>query len=324
MKKTDLFLYLNLFCNDNCSFCFFSKLPFRQNFLTPEDIKKIFRNLKADKIRGVVLTGGEPTLNPYFWKIIGYIYQNYLRTGKIKELDLSTNAITSADKRVAKRLEKYFSPFKGNDPDIKISFSLSSFNDSSENKNKIRNKKNQGVKNLLMINANIESVITITKDNYKEISRATDLLISYAKKRPKEYFFKIDYRLPYTSMMYNATDLERIILPSKIFRDILNKLLNKVRNANIHTTLHNIPLCYIKDHPEYFIGRKPPCGLAIFPDIKIGFVKREKNFKFDKNLNCRKCILKGRCSGIEKIYLEKYNYLKLKPLKRDEVVGNKF
>jgi len=312
-KKIDLFFYINLFCNDKCSFCFFSKLPPRDNFLRLADIRKVFNQLGENNIRGIILTGGEPTLNPDFWKIIDYIYNVYIKTNKVREFDLSTNAITSAKINIAKKIEKYFTSFDENYPDIKISFSFSSFKNPS--RQKIIDKKIEGIKNLMKINGNIESVIVITKENYKDILEITKLLIQlHKKKKTKRYFFKVDYRLPYASMMYRIDDLKKLIIPFKDFSNVLNKVLDLIRKENIYTTLHNIPLCYIKNKPEYFIGRKPPQGIAIFPDKKTGFVKRKKMFEFDKNTECDGCKLKRQCSGIEKIYLENYNYLKLKPL----------
>jgi len=308
IKKIDLFFYLNLFCNDKCNFCFFSKLPPRENFLALESVKKVIHEVGEDKIRGMILTGGEPTLNLHFWEIIEYLYRVYLKTGKIKEFDLSTNAITSADKNIVRKIEQYFSPFKKDKPDIKISFSFSSFKNIKGRRVRVIDKKIRGIKNLMKIDSNLECVITFTKDNYQKILDATRLLIRFLKKRTKKYFFKIDYRLPYTAMIYRLDDLSKLAVPFKDFSSTLNEVLNLAREENISTTLHNIPLCYIKNKPEYFINRKPPKGLAIFPDKKTGFVKRKKLFKFGKDFTCARCKLNKRCDGIEKIYLQKYNY----------------
>jgi pyruvate-formate lyase-activating enzyme len=305
--KTDLFFYLNLFCNDKCNFCFFSNLPPRQNFLRLGNVKKVIQKVPTEKIRGIILTGGEPTLNPQFWNIIGYLYDVF-KAEKIEEFNLSTNAITSADEQVAERLEKYFRPFGKDRRGVKISFSFSSFTNIKGGKAKIANEKIRGIRNLMAIDGNVECVITVTGDNYQRIFDATKLLISFYKNKSKKYSFKIDYRLPYTSMIHQIDDLGELAAPFEGLSVNMNKALGLARKEGIYVTLHNIPSCYIKDKPEYFIGRMPPKGIAVFPDKKTGFIKRKKLFKFDKDSRCRGCRLNQQCSGLERIYLEKCNY----------------
>jgi len=312
-KGIDLFFYINLFCNDRCDFCFFRKLPPRDNFLKLNDVKKVLMQFAENDIRGIVLTGGEPTLNPHFRKIIEYIWRAYVKNKKVSGFDLSTNAITSADSDFARMIEKYFRPFDRRYQDIKISFSFSSLGD--RQRKKIINTKIEGIKNLMGADSNIEAVVTITRDNFRHIFKMIKMLVDLYnnKRKMSKYYFKFDFRLPYFSMMYDLADLHALVVPPKMLLRELNRALDFVRQYDIPATLHNIPLCYIKKRPEYFHAKNPPQGIAVFPDTKEGFVCREKKFSFHKDRSCRACRFNVRCGGIEKIYLDEFGY-KLFPI----------
>lgn len=324
LSQIDLFFYLNFFCNDRCDFCFFSKLPPRKNVLTLADVKKVIQGITEKKIRGLVLTGGEPTLSPHFWQILDYLHTFYVKPGIIKEFDLSTNAITSADKKTAGKIARYFEPFDKANRGVKISFSFSSF---SRRRLRLRSgdDKIKGVTNLAKAGGNLEGVITLTKRNYSAALDATKFILDLYAKRSKKYFSKLDYRLPYTSIIYRSADFPRLLIPFEKFFVALRKITELVSKEKVYVTFHNIPLCYIENRPEYFVSRHPPRGLAVFPAKTAGFVKRRKLFEFGNRPVCNRCVFKGRCFGIEKIYLEKYNYQELKPIiKSNETFGDQF
>ena len=57
-------------CNLKCRYCYGAFAPERSTHLTYEDAVKLFGALKARNVRTVELTGGEPTVNPFFDKIL--------------------------------------------------------------------------------------------------------------------------------------------------------------------------------------------------------------------------------------------------------------
>lgn len=68
-------IYLTDRCNNACSYCNYTRYEKRHgDIMTIADFKKYIDKLLFLGVQGVILTGGgEPTVNPYFDKIIGYL-----------------------------------------------------------------------------------------------------------------------------------------------------------------------------------------------------------------------------------------------------------
>lgn len=314
-KKTNLFFHLNHFCDDKYDFCFHSNFFWnKQGHLGLKNIKKSIQQIGEKNIKSFVLTGGEPTLNPQFFQILKFLHDKYIITSKVGAFDLSTNAITCSDINFCKKIEKYFNSFYKNFSNIKISFSFSSYKNLS--KQKLIDKKIKGIKNLMKISSNIESVIVLTNNNHEHVVDMIKLLIGLNKKRKgSNYYFKLDLRLPYNISIIPSANLEKIILPYGKFINAIKKALDLLLENNIDTTLHNIPLCYIKKYSEFIVNRKSPIGIMVYPYAKGTFICKNIKHKFNKEPECSKCKLSEKCAGIDTAYIKKYKYLKLKAFK---------
>lgn len=98
MSNKILDLKLTYRCNNNCAYCCQDRELRKLNSdLSLNYIKQIVASELP--INKVVLTGGEPTMNSHFIKIIEYLAQN-----KIGNIQLQTNARTLRDKNLLNTL----------------------------------------------------------------------------------------------------------------------------------------------------------------------------------------------------------------------------
>lgn len=65
-------------CNFNCPYCFNKELVMSSPVFSIRDIKENYKNLLSIFPNiNIVLTGGEPTCNPYFPEMCDYFYENH-------------------------------------------------------------------------------------------------------------------------------------------------------------------------------------------------------------------------------------------------------
>ena len=101
-------------CNEHCRFCPCSNGAASIPHLSYECVcDAIDHSVKEQGVNNVLLSGGEPTLHPDFFRILEYIKNKGLR------LSLLTNALKLADKSFAKQM---FSIIDGRQLDVTVAF----------------------------------------------------------------------------------------------------------------------------------------------------------------------------------------------------------
>ena len=109
-----LYCAVSYVCNERCLFCPCSKDSVSMPYLRYEEIcDAIDRSAQERGINNVLLSGGEPTLHPDFFRIIEHIKEKGLR------LSLLTNALQLADSTFANQM---FSIVNGSQLDVTVAF----------------------------------------------------------------------------------------------------------------------------------------------------------------------------------------------------------
>lgn len=162
-------------CNLTCPTCYAGSSPTYGRHRTLDEVKKMLDAIvKNEKEPDVVqISGGEPTLHPYFFEIL-----DYAKSLPIKHLMVNTNGI-----EIAKNLE-FATKLASYMPDFEIYLQFDSFKDEvlqdlrGASLTKIRK---QAIENLNQLNLSTTLVVTLQKGlNDDEIGQ----IIEYALKQP--------------------------------------------------------------------------------------------------------------------------------------------
>ena len=89
-------------CQERCLFCFFYDTDAIDNLIRNHDLSDVVQQLEPEKTTQVVLTGGEPTLNP---DLVSYV--KVLHERGFKDIIMQTNAIRLAEGDLLEQLEPY-------------------------------------------------------------------------------------------------------------------------------------------------------------------------------------------------------------------------
>lgn len=86
-------------CNVRCRHCY-NPTHETTNLLTPDEWFAVIRQLRAEGVSRIILTGGDPLCYPYFWEVAEEIRRQYIA------FDVYTNGQILSEKTIAQRLAK--------------------------------------------------------------------------------------------------------------------------------------------------------------------------------------------------------------------------
>ncbi len=268
-------------CNQRCRFC---SNPEIEKDLKFEDAKRQIDEFKELKYRGVILTGGEPTLLDDLPKIIKYA----IKTGL--EVRIITNGQKLSDIKLFKRL--YDSGLRSIHFSVhtvrsKLQYFLAGKKDSL--KNLFASIRNAGRLNMMtMIN------IVINKYNSDHLD---EIVITLTKRFPfiKHFIFNnID------PTMNRVSENPDTVAKLTDFELSLHNALQYLRDTGYTFRVERVPLCYMAEFAEYSTEtRKIIKGedrIVNFLDDK-GKIVQEK-FYHNKTDVCKVCTFNSICAGL--------------------------
>ncbi len=301
-KLKFLSLELSPECDQNCKHCYANSLKSQvENILTFEqwlDVIKAAKKIGCEEIR---LTGGEPTLSPYFFKIIKAAHQIGLKIG-FNTHGVLSNAILA--KIVSAAPERIFISFEG----------------SPKTDAEIRGKKHfqrafNSAKFLKQAGLEVLMNVHLRKSNYREIEKLSKIAVE------NNFILKLPFLRPIgraaeclteeilnpdqTLVVAKETERVKIKYPAlKITSDY--QLLGDVQQH----MLNHCPAGIVSIHinPD---GTAFPCGFMRADDFKLGNIKKIslKQIWFKSPLlikmrkvtgapKCQHCeYFKSKCSG---------------------------
>jgi MoaA/NifB/PqqE/SkfB family radical SAM enzyme len=302
VKKTECRLFLTLKCNQNCLFC--CAKDSNTHFKFPE-IKKALLKLKERSPKNIVLaiTGGEPTIHPDFFKILGLI-----RSLKLPTLTLQTNGIMLARKKNVIQLYK-----------IGINTIIFSFHSHlKKTYNLLTQTSGQYEKALTAINNithypfdQIVFNMVINKYNYKDILNYVKFISKL--KTPS----KISFMPSIVNMEKNNGNWQKLAVKHSLIIPELVKAINF--NPKLFSEFKGdcyFPICIGKNYPEI---------LQFAPSARISentlYLNKKEADKAPENTrikakNCKKCKYDLYCGGICSSYARSFGLAELTTIKR--------
>ena len=272
-------------CNQACDFCFVSThLPPPREELVVAAIRDA---AAGDGI--VVLSGGEPTLNP---RLLDYVA--LARRSGAREVELQTNAVRLAqpglaDSLRAAGLDRTFVSLHGATP---------ATGDAVTRAPGTFARTLLGVDALLAAGVAVRLNFVICQRNHSELPAAVDLIVA----RWPGASLCVSFVGPSTDLVPTTPDL--IPRYSDVLPD-LAEALRRARAGDLEVTgfdsMCGLPLCLVPADLAPFVG------LAAIPD---GFDRGE----FVKPAPCQRCALADRCFGVRRRYLALHGDAELRPL----------
>lgn len=298
-------------CNDFCPFCLEYKfIKSGRPPLSFEEFKKNYYYLRK-KFRPdyVILTGGEPTLHPRFFSMLDFLKR------KGEAFRIITNLLKFSESGFLERLTPIFSGFK-NKKQEKWSKIIASINNLPE-KSATNRKRFAGLEKALKFNLPLMVTTVLYRGNIKNLPVLSEKLVNLFRKF--NVCLSLEFRLIYIEG--TLPSLLKISVPRNfpLLKKSLEESVEILYRANAGLTLWNFPLCYL-DNPRKLANAK------IKDRYKRRLIKVHKNAQLEKaeirnweeylktNRSCGRCRLNYACAGMDKDYIDKYKYPKLRPI----------
>jgi len=270
-----IFFAINNICNCKCEMCSIWKDK-NKKIVKFEEAKNALQKLYKNDFRFLQLTGGEPFLNPDFFKILNY-------SKKLGFVTFVPTNGTLINKNVAMKLarskvDQISVSFHHFDPKI--------FEKISGHKN-ILNKVLSSIKYLKNEKVPTSALCTITKDNYRDIGRIVEYLdnldINVSFCTPM-IIKNTTYSLGGDSVKFNRRELKKIIF---------NIIKLKRKHKNI---INNS--AFLEDLVNFLDNKKSkyPC------------LGGNKIFYLDWSMNLYPCMCKGKPININQVNLKDTQY----------------
>jgi MoaA/NifB/PqqE/SkfB family radical SAM enzyme len=308
-EKPEIYLYCKIIyrCNQKCFFCIANKyIQDKRPALTIEDLDANLEFFaKQYSIKDVVLSGGEPTLHPDFFRIIEIIKQHNL------SIKLLTNCVQFCQNSFLKKIK---SSIQKRNANIRIMFSVDCVPE------QMGEKKKNGILNLAYSGLEFRAVVTITRQNKYFLTEILEFLLRL-KEKYKGNLKGVEIRLIYLgagTMSFSS----RKAIPQR-FNDIKQSLeegLYLLRKNKILYQLWNLPLCYLNE-PKIHLneGMKKRTNMPVY--IIDSLCQKEQALILDwkkellSDKACDICFVADYCGGINREYIRKWQYPILKAVK---------
>ncbi|MFT4976733.1 MAG: MoaA/NifB/PqqE/SkfB family radical SAM enzyme/glutamate dehydrogenase/leucine dehydrogenase, partial [Myxococcota bacterium] len=272
-------------CNRRCDFCF---IPHHEKAVQDYDVSASIRAAVEAGVRELVMTGGEPTLQPDLPDLI-----EQARDGGVRRIVLQTNAIRLADpvfcnSLVERGLTHVVISLHSHHDDV-----LESITALPKTMKRIL----QSIENLH--NAGIQMSVThvIGPKNYKDMPDFVRFMVerSYIRR------FCFIYATP---MAWPMAREDLIVRYSDTAPYLMEALDYCVKNGILVDGLSfkcGAPHCVVGGKPEYLVGA-----------VKIPEKNRTKDWI--EVPACKSCVLRDQCYGVRRLYTWMYGVDEFKPV----------
>ena len=303
-------------CNNNCKHCVVaSKRPYGE--LNLEQIKNIVDSIPSS-IQSVTITGGEPSISPFFYEILFYVKSKGFRTL------IQTNGTGFEDENLVKKCKPYIDHIH-----LAIHSSNPKIHDDIVCSQGMWEKTIRGFKNILRegISCSTQTVLSLYN-----ISTLWETYSFIQEIKPRTIM-----SMTYPHMMGNAyTYREEVCFRYSDYKNIIHKCL---KDFGPLLFLESIPLCYVFPYEKTawgtlegnivsYLEGDPQEGERLGVDFSDGI--NEKNYNFldftsrKKAPRCKDCVFNEECIGVWKEYIDLFaQKLDLYPITKEKYIQGK-
>ena len=275
---SDLFTVLK--CNNNCLTC----------ALNDKQHIRPFSEIKEDLVKArryapdIALTGGEPTIDKNFFKIL-----NYIKSLKFDNIMLTTNGRIFSNKAfLSKVLEK----------NVITHFIVSLHSDQQKEHELVTqvpgsfNQTIRGIKNLKEAGQFVMVELVISKANHNKLLEMARLLSSLKINQVHMVYIR---PIGFTKKNFN------LVVPSlNEIESGIKKAIDFYNSEGIYCLVEGIPFCFLKGYENYIGEKNVPeriiLGGTFFSELSEIIDKDNRV----KSTRCSSCIYSDACRGVWK------------------------
>ncbi len=316
MPKNILYFSSLQECNEKCLFCVRGGKEKPIRYLTTDECKKRIKEAAQEGWKSIRFDGGEPTLRNDLIELL-----DSTKKYGFEEIGILTNAVKLADRHFTEEITNIFK--KRNGRRIKFFFGVSLHSHKKEISEYLVDtpdtfeKTIRGIQNLVDLGVYMSIYHIMTKYNYKDLPSFVDFLHT---KFPQIRNLTFSFIYPAGAALQNQHIFPRLSDLELYLYEAMERTREYKINFSI-STCGTIPLCYLKGYEIYTINQQrmdQPENIGLVDSgqktrYKLATKKFHRETKL-KSSRCSLCLLNKLCSGIWRVYVERYSIEELKPV----------
>ncbi|MBU1078317.1 MAG: radical SAM protein [Spirochaetes bacterium] len=293
VKKADI--KIGYSCNNYCKFCVQGRKRDILPDMTTGEVKKILNKARRN-CKGIVFTGGEPTVRPDFLELI-----RYTKSLGFERIQVQSNGRMFAYKKfcqasIRSGVNEFGLALHGHIPE------LHNYLTSSESFFETI----QGFKNLKELGQPVYANTVITKSNYRHLEEIAGLLASLKVEQ---------FQFAFVHAMGSAEEHFPSIVPRMaMVIPYVIKGLNTGIKAGIQVMTEAIPYCLMPGYERYIVEAFIPSTEIYELDMKIEFDKVRPKLAKIKGKECPKCKYDKVCEGTWREYPKHFGFSEFRPI----------
>lgn len=288
-------LRLGFLCNQDCHFCWQGRdWP---DPPTDSDPAHMIDQLALSGTKNLVITGGEPTINPRLPEFIDRAYRVHGMS-----VTLQTNAIRLKKESYTRQLAEaglgtLFVSFHSADKSI---------SDTMTRAPGTWTKTVQGIRNGLMNGFRVHLNCVVERANVEGLAEHARFIIDeFVSPFAHNPVFSVEYSQP--SIYHDRSHWETALTPIDEVRVPLKTAVTNLKSAGVKVEYMGtcgFPTCTLPDETDGIRAQAP----ADFAEISVG----GRSYA----AVCDACAIKSKCLGVRAQYLQKWNSRGLEPFRR--------
>lgn len=305
---TQGYIAIGYMCNQKCSFCPCSKEEKKYPIPSLEELKNAIDIMKESGIDSVVVSGGEPTMHPFFCEFIHFLCQKKLKvtilsnSERFSQKSFVNRFLDMADQRYVEIITTIHSQ-KAVDHEI-VNGSRGSFERSI-----------QGLKSLQENGFHVTVKHCVTKTNFRELLEFYEFVEETFPQEVDIQMCSIDYCGLTDDTKYNYM----VVFPDlePYFEKLFDKYIEHINSGSVrHVYCINMPLCSMDPFYWDFVAPKAKVygNYAAPSDTgKSDVMAGEEIFLGTFGAACQRCKVESICAGTYRTAFDYFGDRIIKP-----------
>lgn len=287
------YIAVGYMCNQKCSFCPCSKEEKNYPIPSLRELEKAIEIMMDESgIEAIIVSGGEPTIHPYFCEFVQFLCLKQLNVTILSNSEMFSQEkfmnkfLNMADQRYVEIITTIHSQNAVDHE--RVNDSKGSFNRSI-----------QGLKKLQKNGFHVTVKHCITKDNFKELLNFYEFVENIFTQDVDIQLCSIDY----CGLTDQTKDDHMVVFPElePFFEKMFDKYIENVSSGSLrHLYCINMPLCSMDPYYWNFVAPKViPYGRYASPSKtgKSEVVSGEEGFSGTLGEGCKRCKVEMFCAG---------------------------